>query len=193
MIMQTTLYKSILLQLAQGTTTSPDAGNEALLIWVFSLFGIALTLSALELFIPSHGLLGIGAFLCAMAGIGVAFKIGPGYGLSSIAFTVVATPTMIWVWIKVFPNTPVGRRIILTAGSTPEEMQKRELDRHEEARAITALIGARGKTMTALRPGGTVRIEGEDIEAFAETGMIEADEKIEVVNIHGRQVKVRKI
>ena len=193
MMMPMTPCSTMILQLAQGTNTTPDAANEALLIWVFSLFGIALALAALELFIPSHGLLGIGAFLCAMAGAGVAFKIGPGYGLTAVAFMVVATPTMIWVWIKVFPNTPVGKRIILTAGSTPEELQQREIERHEEERAITALVGARGVAMTALRPGGTVRIEGEDLEAFAETGMIEADEKIEVVNIHGRQVKVRKI
>jgi len=193
MIMHTIPCNIIIAQLAQITPATPDAGNEALLVWVFSLFGMALALAALELFIPSHGLLGVGAFLCAMAGVGVAFKIGPGYGLSAVAFTVVSTPTMIWVWIKVVPNTPVGKRIILTAGSTPEELQQREIAKHEEARAITALVGARGIAMTALRPGGTVRIEGEDIEAFAETGMIEADEKVQVVNIRGRQVKVRKI
>lgn len=188
------LFKTILIHLAQaGTNASAESGNEALLIWVFALFAVALTLAALELFIPSGGLIGAASFICSMAAVGVAFKIGSGYGLSALGFMVIATPTTIWLGLKVFPNTPVGKQIILTSASSPEELQKRDIEKREAERAITGLIGARGKTMTALRPGGTIQIEGEDVEAFAETGMIDADVEVEIVSIKGRQLKVREV
>lgn len=186
-------FLSIHILAQSGSATAGDAGNEALLVWVFALFGVALAVAALEIFIPSGGILGAASFLCAVAAIIVAFRIGSGFGLSATGFAVVATPATIWLGLKAFPNTPVGRRIILSAGSSPDELQKREIEKREEEQAITGLIGARGKTMTALRPGGTLRIEGEDVEAFAETGMIEADVEVEIVSIQGRQLRVREI
>ncbi len=170
-----------------------NAGNEALLIWVFALFGVAVAIAALEIFIPSGGVLGAAAFLCSVAAIVVAFKISTGYGAAATGFAVMATPATIWMGIKVFPNTPMGRRIILSAGSTPDEMQIAEIEKREELRAISSLVGARGRTMTALRPGGTMRLEGEDVEAFAETGMIEADVEVEIVSIADRQLRVRAV
>lgn len=183
----------VIQQFAQAGPAASESGNEALLIWVFALFGVAVALAALEIFIPSGGLLGAAAFICSVAAIIVAFRIGTGFGLSATGFTLVATPATIWMGLRVFPNTPVGRRIILSAGSTPDELQQREIEKRAEAEAINSLIGARGTTLTALRPGGTLRIEGEDVEAFAETGMIEADVEVEIVSIHGRQLRVREV
>jgi len=187
------LLKASLVTLAQGSTESgsAEAGNEALLVWVFALFGIAIALGVLEIFIPSGGIIGVVAFLCALAAVAVAFRIGSGYGMSAVGFLILATPSSIWLGLKVFPSTPVGRKIILSDGSSPEDLQQRQMERREENQAISSLVGAHGVTLTALRPGGTIRIEDEDVEAFAETGMIESGEEVEVVSVHGRQLKVR--
>ena len=53
------------------------------------------------------------------------------------------------------------------------------------------LIGLQGVTITSLRPVGKVRIEGRRIDAMAETGIIEADTPIVVVDVYDNQIKVR--
>ncbi len=186
------MIDTLLIHLAY--TTPPlgtDSGNEALLIWVFGLFAIALGLVVLEIFIPSGGVIGIAALLCSIAAVGLAFRIGIGYGLSAAGFWVLATPSSVWVALKVFPNTPVGKRIILTDGTTSDDIQKRDVERQFENRSIASLVGMTGEAITDLRPGGTIRIEGQDVEAFAESGYIEVGETVEIVSTNGRQLKVR--
>jgi membrane-bound ClpP family serine protease len=138
-------------------------------------------------------MIGIVAALCAVGAVIVAFRIGPGYGMSSLGFMAIATPTTFWVGLRVFPYTPVGKRIILSSGSSPEDLQRRESERLAENQSIRALVGAEGVAMTALRPGGTIRIDGVDVEAFAETGMIEAGQAVRIVSTSGRLLKVRSI
>jgi len=175
--------------LAQGTA---PAGNGAGLLgwWVVGLLTVATLLVAVELFVPSGGLISIVAGLCAIAGVAIAFRISAMTGAAALGIVAVGTPTVFWLAIKVFPSTPVGRNIILTAGTTDEDIQRRQTERRAEAQAISALVGAEGKALTGLRPGGTIRIDGEDIEAFAETGIIDAGTKVVITSVHGRQIRV---
>ena len=185
-----TLGESIWL-LAQGTTTTATGNGPGILgWWVVGLLTLATLLVAVELFVPSGGLISIVAGLCAIAGVAVAFQVNVMTGLTARGSVVVGGPTVFWAAIKVFPSTPVGRNIILTAGTTEEDIQRRQSERRAETQAITALIGAEGEALTGLRPGGTVRIDGEDIEAFAETGIIDAGMKVVVTSVQGRQIRV---
>ena len=66
----------------------------------------------------------------------------------------------------------------------------------EQARALRTqelreLIGVRGVTITALRPVGKIRIEGRRIDAMAESGTIDANSNIVVVDVYDNQIKVR--
>ena len=54
------------------------------------------------------------------------------------------------------------------------------------------LVGKTGVTLSVLRPVGVVRINGERIDAIAETGSIEADTPIIVVSATDNQLKVRR-
>lgn len=175
--------------LAQGTAAAQN-GSGVLGWWVVGLLTLAALLVALELFVPSGGLISILAGLSAIAGIAVAFRVSPVTGAIALGIVAVGAPTIFWLAIKVFPSTPVGRNIILTAGTTEEDIQRRLSERQAEARAITALVGAQGKALTGLRPGGTVRIDGEDIEAFAETGIIDAGTRVVITSVSGRQIRV---
>ena len=113
--------------------------------------------------------------------------------MAALGFLLYATPTCIWLALKIMPNTPIGRRIILMDNRSDEQLARDHLNKVEEAAAIDGLIGAQGRALTDLRPGGTIRIDGEDVEAFAETGYVEAGNDVEVVSVHGRQIKVRQV
>ncbi|MFG0331638.1 MAG: NfeD family protein [Phycisphaerales bacterium] len=175
-----------LIALAQATT-----GGDSQFVWVFGLFGLAFALFVLEIFIPSGGLIGAASFLCALAAVTIAFRISPLSGFGALGVLAFATPTLTWAALKIMPNTPIGRRIILSDGTSEDDLQQRESERAAEAAQISALVGARGETMTSLRPGGTVRIDGEDVEAYAEIGYIEAGVEVEVVAVSGRYLRVR--
>ncbi len=179
----------VIITLAQ-TTPAPADANSSLGWWVVGLLTLAALMVALELFVPSGGLISVVAGLSAIAGVVVAFKISIVTGLIALGLVLVLTPTILWMAIKVFPSTPVGRNIILTEGTTEEDMQRRLHERHAETEAISSLIGAQGKALTGLRPGGTIRLDGEDIEAFAETGIIPAGTKVVITSVNGRQIRV---
>lgn len=185
----------VLIMLAQTTAAPapvPD-NSTALGWWVVGLLTLAALMVALELFIPSGGLISIVAGLSATAGVVVAFQIDLVTGTIALGLVAVLTPTIFWLAIKVFPSTPMGRNIILTEGTTEEDMQRRLHERHAEAQAIGSLIGAQGKALTGLRPGGTIRLDGEDIEAFAETGIIAAGTKVVITSVNGRQIRVMPV
>ncbi|OLN23531.1 nodulation efficiency protein NfeD [Domibacillus antri] len=57
----------------------------------------------------------------------------------------------------------------------------------------TDLIGKIGKTKTALRPSGTVVIDGERIDAVTEGGFIAAEKDVAVVKTEGVRIVVREL
>lgn len=178
--------------LAQATTAAQN-GSGVLGWWVVGLLTLSALLVALELFIPSGGLISILAGLSAIAAIAIAFRVSPLTGAIALGIVAGGVPTIFWLAIKVFPSTPVGRNIILTAGTTEEDIQRRLSERQAETHAISALVGARGKALTGLRPGGTIRVDGEDIEAFAETGIIDAGSMVVITSVSGRQIRVMPV
>ena len=179
----------------EGTSTAAQAAGAAepgsAFAWCVGLLLAAVALGILEMFVPSFGTIGLGALVCAIAGVIAGWTHDPLTGLAATGFVAAAGPTMLWVWVKVLPHTPVGKRVILSQGDREEDQARREVERRQEEEALLSLVGARGTALTELRPGGTVRIEGEDVEAFAEIGMISAGSAVEIVSVAGRQIKVR--
>lgn len=188
----------LVLSLFQETPAVQDvsavvAAESNLFWWCVGLLAISLALGVLEMFIPSGGIIGVGAVVCAIASIVVGFREDPLLGMAAMGAAIAATPTLFWIWVKVLPHTPVGKKIILTEGTSEEDLTRRELDRRKQEEALSSLVGARGIALTDLRPGGTIRVEGEDIEAFAEIGRITAGSNIEIVSVGGRQIRVRQV
>jgi membrane-bound ClpP family serine protease len=75
-----------------------------------------------------------------------------------------------------------------------DEARQRSMARQQEQQShLQSYIGKQGTAVTILRPVGVVRIDGERIDAMAETGSIEAESTIEVVAVYDNQVKVRVV
>ena len=74
------------------------------------------------------------------------------------------------------------------AEGAPDPAGKSRLGRHAQLRER---IGAEGVTITALRPVGIVKINGQRIDAMAESGIVEANTPVVVADVYDNQIKVR--
>jgi membrane-bound ClpP family serine protease len=176
--------------------STAGGGEDIVILWGFILFGVALLLLALELFVPSGGLIGL---LCGVAAVGSVvcfFRYSTAAGAAAIAVYVVLAPLLLVLIFRVWVHSPLARRMILggaddadTAGddgsSAPQRAQVARLAQMQQ------LVGAEGMTITALRPVGTVRINGQRLDALAESGIIEAGVPIVVADVYDNQIKVR--
>jgi membrane-bound ClpP family serine protease len=185
-----------MLTLAQAAgSAAPAAPDSSYFVWGCLLFGVAMVLLCIEFFVPSGGLIGI---LCGVAAIGsivAFFKYDTGWGVGVALAYVVLTPITLVFVFRLWLNSPVARMMILGGpeppGDSEETAARFEQDRQRRQAELRQLIGAEGVTETALRPVGTVRINGQRTDGFAETGVIEADTLVVVTDVYDNQIKVR--
>jgi membrane-bound ClpP family serine protease len=171
-----------------------EAADQTYLLWGLILVAVAVALVLLELFIPSGGILAGIAGVAAIGSVTAFFMHDTTGGVVSIGLYLVLTPIFLWAVFKYWIHSPMARHMILGA----EEMDSQpgsdsESRRQERLNQLRALIGAEGVTVTALRPVGTVRIEGQRIDALAESGTIAAKTPIVVTDVYDNQIKVRPV
>jgi len=162
--------------------------NEPLLWWGLMLFGAAMAVVVLEMFVPSGGLLAVLSVSLAIAGVVSFWKHSTGWGLTSLAALLVFGPMVVAFMLKIYPDTFMGRRMILGNDGNSDDAPV-----DAEAERLEALIGAEGTALTDLRPVGTIRVESERLEALAELGVIDAGARVRIVSVEGARIKVRPI
>lgn len=161
--------------------------EQSVLIWGFALLLAALLLVVLEVFVPSAGLIGLTAGVCAVSAVVVFWRAEPWWGVTSLLLILVLAPLALNFALRVMPHTPVGKRLILTdtqAGADPS---------HDAGAKESVLLGAVGVALTPMHPVGTAEIEGTRLEVLAEGGAIEAGQRVRVTGVDGNQVKVRAL
>lgn len=170
--------------------------SEPLLIWAFGLLGLAAALIVLEMFIPSGGVIGLVAGVATIASLVCFWRVSSMWGLSSTLAVLILIPFLVSFAFKVWPNTPVGRRLILggddeSEGARMADAQRRQAERDRR----DALIGVEGVALTDLHPVGVVRVgkSKDRREGLAQGGSIDAGERIRVVGFEGTSLKVRRI
>jgi membrane-bound ClpP family serine protease len=146
------------------------------------LFGIGLALLAGELLLPTHGLLGVAGAGAVLAGIVACYMIDFWLGTGVFLGTVVATPFIGALAVKLYPRTPIGRRIVLqtVAGEPP--------------RTVLIRVGDTGVAVSELRPAGVCEFNlvGR-LEAVSEHGMIEPGRSVKVVAVENNRPTVRAV
>lgn len=185
---------ALLAQAVQTGTT--DSGDTMFILWGFILLAIAIGLLALEMFVPSGGLIGALCGIAAIGSITAFFKYDTLVGVVAIGGYIVLFPILIVFIFKLWLNSPVAKWMILGGAENQEEAAEdatigSERARHDKIDELRSLIGARGQTITSLRPVGVVKIEGRRVDAMAESGIIEADTPVVVVDAYDNQIKVR--
>jgi len=155
------------------------------------LIAVGFLLIVVEAFVPSGGIIGVVAVLCAVAGIVALFRYETAWGVSGMLTTVVLGPMVFFFAISMLPSTPFGRRLI----GEPSEAELAERDANEQAirDKYKALIGLEGVAVTDLRPVGEARFGRERHEVLAEGGLIEAGTRVHVTRAEPNLIKVRAV
>lgn len=188
------------LHLAQTATAASEAPDASWIVIGLGLLLLALVLFAVELFIPSGGMLGILTGLAAIASVISFFQYSPAAGGFALLVYLVATPFVLVYGVKLWSSSSIGRRLIL--GGT-EDLDGRGLDEDqieaeiEERRRSTreadaSLVGRTVRTLTPLRPVGVVRVDGQRMDALADSGVVEADQEVEIIEVLDNQIRVRQ-
>ncbi len=156
------------------------------LLWSILLLALGLGLIALELFVPSGGVLGILAALAIIASIAVAFSGGWVTGVVMLLATMLILPLVLAAAIHYWPRTPIGRAILLETPQSEEEV----LPDTPEHRKLKDLIGKRGTAKTKMLPSGAVVIEGRVYDAIGEGMAIDPGQPIRVTAVRTNRIVV---
>lgn len=156
------------------------AGMEAIVLFV-----LGLVLIIAELFVPSFGILGITGGVSVIAGVVLAAK-DPLSALVSLLIAFVVAIIIVILVARTNKGKLVWNKFILREKLTTEEG-------FLSAEVKTSLIGKRGKTITKLRPAGTIEIEGERYDVVTAGEFIENDQAVVVVKAEGTWIVVREI
>jgi membrane-bound serine protease (ClpP class) len=175
-----------------------ETGNQIFLLWGFILLGAVIALGALELLLPSGGLISAIAAIAAIGSVAAFLMYDMLGGIVALLLYVILGPLIIWAIFRFWINSPMARNIILggsefalEADGEEDEFMASEKARMTRLAELRALIGAEGTSITPLRPVGIIRIGGQRIDAMAETGSIDANTTVVVIDVYDNQIKVR--
>jgi membrane-bound serine protease (ClpP class) len=177
------------------TFLAAGAANDTFLLAGFILAGLAVLLLFVELVVPSGGLIGLLCGVATIASVVAFFKYDTTWGLVAMLAYLVLGPIGVAFAFKLWLHSPLARRMILGAEdvtrSDEEAAAAAEESRRRRLAQLQELIGAEGITVTALRPVGVVKIEGQRVDALSEAGVIEARTPVVVTDILDNQIRVR--
>lgn len=152
--------------------------------YVWLLFAVGIILMAIEVFVPSFGILGLLGAGSLIGGVVMA-AWATGHALQTLGIAFVLAAAAVGIVVFVFKERGIWNRFILKDSLTSEAGYNSAVTRHE-------LVGRDGVTVTPLRPSGTIMIDGERIDVVSEGAFIERDKAIVIVKTEGSRVVVQE-
>jgi membrane-bound serine protease (ClpP class) len=151
-----------------------------------------LVLLLLEVFVvPGFGVAGVAGITALLAGLTMSL-FGAGAAAQSIVNAVsrVAISSALaiggsFALFRLLPFLPGGRKLVL--GTALGDAQSAEQPERP------SLLGAVGKSLSALRPAGIADIAGQRVDVVSEGEFIDAGRDIEVVREEGNRVVVKRL
>ena len=157
-----------------------------LLLAVFLYVACAVLIVA-EVFLPSGGILSVGALACVVGGVVICFHFSTIAGWFGILVAMVMVPALLVGAYKVLPKTRFGQRVILA-----RPVRERG-DAIADGPELARLLGQAGEVLTPLRPVGMCNFAGHRVECVAESGYVQKTSKVTVIRVEGTQVTVRVV
>ncbi len=166
-------------------TTMPDAGVVATILLIVGLF-----LLALELMIPSFGMIGILSAIALLVSAWSAWQAwwgtSPGFFWTYAAFWLLGIPSVLGGALFLLQNTSLGDRLVLRGPAAESKTPS-----VQEQNRLEALVGRVGEAQSLLTPGGMVTVDYERYHAESPGMMIESGTPIEVVGVKGNRLVVK--
>ena len=155
------------------------------LYWSFLLVIFGFAVIVLELFVPSAGILGVVAAILFISGIVTGFFHSLWIGSLLLLITTLCLPLMFIVLVKVWPSTPLGRRILIG------KMREEEVLPVGESYENEKLIGMKGFAKTKMLPSGMIKIGDKSYDAVSDGFAIEAGDQIKVVAVKMNRILIQ--
>lgn len=156
------------------------------LTWALVLVALGLAVIVLELFVPSAGLLGIIATILLISGVTAAFLHSVEAGAALLILLVLFLPIVFVGFVKIWPNTPIGRRILLG-----RMRQEEVVPQGEFYDGLKRLIGERGVAKTKMLPSGIILIGEKTYDAVSDGFAIEPGQKVKVTAVRTNRIFVQ--
>lgn len=155
------------------------------LLWSILLLLVGLGLIALELFLPSGGVLGLLAGLAVIGSLVVAFTGGWATGLSMLVATMLILPLVTAAAVHYWPRTPLGRLVVLETPANEDDVLP-----DDPAYRLKDLIGKRGVAKTKMLPSGAIVLEGRVYDALSEGMAIDPGQAVRVTAVRTNRLVV---
>lgn len=158
-------------------------------VWSLILLVIGLGIVAVEIFIPSGGVLAVFAGLSFVGSLILAFMSGPAFVVGMMAAMAVLVPGILGLAIYIWPHTRVGQRMLVQPPTSDEEiLPDVELRRH-----LASLVGRRGVARCKMLPSGIVAIDGRSYDAVSDGMPVDEGQAIEVIAVRMNRLEVRPL
>ncbi|MDR1958411.1 MAG: hypothetical protein LBQ54_05135 [Planctomycetaceae bacterium] len=154
-------------------------------IWTVLLLVSALGIGFLELFVPSGGILAVLAVLALIGSIVFGFVQNPVFGGVYLFLLLVGVPLLIRNMIRLWPQTPIGKKILLDPEHDPA------LEFVQNDNPFQNLLGQTGTAHSPMMPSGQIELDGHFYDATTESIPVEAGTPILVVHVQGNIITVR--
>ena len=151
-------------------------------IFIFLLLSGMLLIVA-EIYLPGGviGALGALALIGAMVMGFLAFGLQAGFIVA--ALIILLSGLVLLLWIKFFPTTAMGRKLILS----------RDTHEYKSSDDWKALAGQQGEALSELRPSGIALIGGKRVDVVADGVWIAAHSRIQVASVEGSIIRVKPV
>jgi membrane-bound ClpP family serine protease len=157
-------------------------------VWAILLLVIGTGLAVLEVFFPSAGILGFLSAAAVLSAIIMGFYHTPLTGVIILAMAVGGLPAVIILAFQYWPQTAMGRRVMLMA-PTSEEVLPDDPDRER----LKGLVGRVGLAKTKMLLSGVIAIDGRNVDAVSEGMPVEVGQAVRVVQVRANRVVVRSV
>jgi membrane-bound ClpP family serine protease len=155
--------------------------------WSLLLLVVGLVFLVLEFFVPSGGVLGVLCGLSLVAAVIVGFFAGPVTGVGVLVTTLIAVPLLFTLGIQLWPQTPIGKQILIPRPESPADV----LPETESYRGLAILVGRRGISRSLMLPGGIVEIDNRQYDAVTAGMAIDPGQPVVVMGVETQRLVVR--
>ncbi len=138
-------------------------------------------LLTLEAMLPGM-ILGAIGIACWAGAVYVGYtQLGTTAGNLTILGVVLLSSVGFLLWLKFFPQSPVGR--VFVSNYKIGDLGERKDD----------LVGQKGESTSRLSPSGYARIGGKKMDVVAAEGYLDAGTPVVVVDVSGNRIVVRRV
>jgi len=162
--------------------------------WAILAIVLGILFLAMEVFVPSGGLLMILSLFFIGAGVVLIFFTpeseggGTTKGIITIVGLLVLLPVIGGVLFYYWPYTPMGKAVFLNSPTQEEAAVVTEAQH-----AFEELEGKIGRTATMHQPSGATVIEGKRYDSTTEGVFVDVGQYVKVVAVTGSQLVVRLV